>query len=50
MKVTYLGQSGFMLQSDSSSLLIDPGKKEDGDIPGDTVFVTHKHSDHTRGV
>ena len=50
MKITYLGHAGFMLQENSSILLIDPGKKESVDISGDIVFVTHSHFDHTRGV
>ncbi|UCG02941.1 MAG: MBL fold metallo-hydrolase [Candidatus Heimdallarchaeota archaeon] len=50
MKITFLGQAGFMLQDNSSTLLIDPGKKKHGDVPGDIVFVTHNHFDHTRGV
>jgi L-ascorbate metabolism protein UlaG (beta-lactamase superfamily) len=50
MKITYLGQAGFMLQENSSTLLIDPGNKKDGEISGDIVFVTHNHFDHTRGV
>ncbi len=50
MKITFLGQAGFMLQENSSTLLIDPGKKKIGDVRGDIVFVTHNHFDHTRGV
>ena len=50
MRIKYLGQSGFLLQSDTSSLLIDPAKKQDGEIEGQLVYCTHKHSDHTNGV
>ncbi|MFW9905045.1 MAG: MBL fold metallo-hydrolase [Candidatus Thorarchaeota archaeon] len=50
MKITYLGQSGFMLKENSSTLLIDPSKKKNGEISGDIAYVTHNHFDHTRGV
>lgn len=50
MNITFLGQSGFLLQENNSSLLIDPNKNEVGDVPGDLVLATHHHPDHTGGV
>ena len=50
LQITYLEQSCFMLQTESSNLLIDPGKKKYGDITGDIVVATHKHYDHTNGI
>lgn len=50
MKITYLGQSGFALTSKESLLLIDPSKKQDGEIDGSILYCTHSHSDHTGGV
>lgn len=50
MEITYLGQSGFALASSDSVLLIDPSRKEDGEIDGTVLYCTHNHSDHTGGV
>ncbi|MFQ6126569.1 MAG: MBL fold metallo-hydrolase [Candidatus Heimdallarchaeota archaeon] len=50
LELIFLGQSGFLLQKGSSSLLIDPSKKKFGDVSGDVVFTTHYHSDHTNGI
>ncbi len=50
MRITYLGQSGFALTSKDSLLLIDPSKKQDGEIDGSILYCTHNHSDHTGGV
>ena len=50
MDITFLGQSGFLLQESNSSLLIDPNKKKVGEVPGDIVIATHHHPDHTGGV
>lgn len=50
VKITYLGQSGFLLEADGSKMLIDPQDKKSGNIEGDFVFCTHNHFDHTRGV
>jgi L-ascorbate metabolism protein UlaG (beta-lactamase superfamily) len=50
VKVTFLGQSGFLLQAESSSLLVDPRNDKAGDFSGDLVYVTHAHADHTGGV
>ncbi|MFX0116888.1 MAG: MBL fold metallo-hydrolase, partial [Candidatus Hodarchaeota archaeon] len=50
LKITFLGQSCFRLQSGSSTLLLDPGRQQLGDISGDIVFASHHHSDHTKGV
>ncbi|MHA1934069.1 MAG: MBL fold metallo-hydrolase [Candidatus Thorarchaeota archaeon] len=49
-EIRYLGQSGFHIQSSTSSMLIDPGSKDAGNLPGDIVYCTHKHFDHTKGV
>lgn len=50
MKIRYLGQSGFILETDFSTLLIDPPKRQDGEVDGQLVYCTHKHSDHTSGI
>lgn len=48
--IRYLGQSGFLLESEGQSLLIDPKDKKSGDVDGDIVYCTHVHFDHTAGV
>ncbi len=48
--VRFLGHSGFEIQKDSSTILIDPSNKKSGDIKGNLVYCTHNHFDHTRGV
>ncbi len=48
--ITYLGQSGFYIETPDSKLLIDPSNKKSGDLKGDLVYSTHKHFDHTGGV
>ncbi|MHA2427851.1 MAG: MBL fold metallo-hydrolase [Candidatus Hermodarchaeia archaeon] len=48
--ITYLGQSGFLLQYQDSSLLIDPQNKSAGDRKGNIVYCTHDHPDHVGGV
>lgn len=48
--ITYLGQSGFLIESSGSRLLIDPSNKKSGDVDADLVYCTHGHSDHTGGV
>jgi L-ascorbate metabolism protein UlaG (beta-lactamase superfamily) len=48
--ITFLGQSGFLLQYQDSSILIDPQNKAAGDRKGDIVYCTHNHSDHVGGV
>ncbi len=50
MRIRYLGQSGFLLESEFSTVLLDPAKREDGEIDGQIVYCTHHHSDHTGGV
>lgn len=50
LDITYLGQSGFVLQTNTSRLLIDPRNKKAGDTSGDIVVATHQHPDHTGGV
>jgi L-ascorbate metabolism protein UlaG (beta-lactamase superfamily) len=49
-RITYLGQSGFYIETNDCSLLIDPTNKKSGDVVGDLVYCTHNHSDHTGGV
>ena len=48
--IRYLGQSGFEMSDDVSTLLVDPTNKKSGELKGDFVYCTHQHSDHTRGV
>ncbi len=50
LNLTYLGQSGFLLEFNGSRLLIDPSNSASGDLDGDIVYCTHSHSDHTGGV
>ena len=50
LQVKYHGQSGFQLTKDNSSILIDPANKKAGNIPGDLVYCTHGHPDHTGGI
>ena len=49
-RITYLGQSGFYIETSDSKLLIDPRNKKSGNLEGDLVYSTHKHFDHTGGV
>jgi L-ascorbate metabolism protein UlaG (beta-lactamase superfamily) len=49
-RITFLGQSGFHIETPDSSLLIDPSNKKSGDLEGDIVYCTHKHWDHVGGV
>lgn len=48
--ITFLGQSGFLLQYQDSNLLIDPQNKAAGNRKGDIVYCTHDHPDHVGGV
>jgi L-ascorbate metabolism protein UlaG (beta-lactamase superfamily) len=48
--ITFLGNSGFLLEHQDSALLIDPQNKTAGDRKGDIVYCTHNHSDHVGGV
>jgi L-ascorbate metabolism protein UlaG (beta-lactamase superfamily) len=48
--ITFLGQSGFLLEYQDSILLIDPQNKEAGARPGNIVYGTHQHFDHVGGV
>lgn len=48
--ITYLGQSGFQLESEGSTLVIDPANEESGNREGNLLFCTHNHRDHTGGV
>lgn len=49
-KVTYIKQSGFMLQEGNSTLYIDPNQKNLLGKPGDMIYCTHNHPDHTTGI
>ena len=49
-KITYLGQSGFYIETPEIKLLIDPSNKRSGDFEGDLVYSTHNHFDHIGGV
>lgn len=49
-RITYLGQSGFYIETSDSKFLLDPQNKKSGDLEGDLVYCTHKHFDHTGGV
>ncbi|MFX1510501.1 MAG: MBL fold metallo-hydrolase [Promethearchaeota archaeon] len=48
--LTFLGNSGFLLEFQDSSIVIDPQNKASGDREGDIVYCTHDHPDHTGGV
>ena len=48
--ITYFGQSCFLLEYESSKILIDPGKKKLGKTEGDIVYATHRHTDHIAGI
>jgi L-ascorbate metabolism protein UlaG (beta-lactamase superfamily) len=48
--ITYLGQSCFLLEFQSTKLLLDPGKTSLGRLTADIVYATHRHFDHTRGI
>ncbi|MGY5876482.1 MAG: MBL fold metallo-hydrolase [Candidatus Thorarchaeota archaeon] len=50
LHIRFLGQSGFELRTDTSTIIIDPSNKKSGDIEGDLVYCTHKHFDHISGV
>lgn len=49
MKITYIGHSGFLVETDTSLLLFDYYKGELPKFPEDKplyVFVSHRHEDH----
>ena len=48
--ITYLGQSGFLLEYNNSRLILDPSNKKSGDYDGDIMYCTHNHYDHIGGV
>ncbi|MHA2226437.1 MAG: MBL fold metallo-hydrolase [Candidatus Hodarchaeales archaeon] len=50
MEIIYFGQSCFLLEFQTTKILIDPGKKALGRIKADVVYATHRHFDHTRGI
>ncbi len=49
MKVTYIGHSGFLTESESCCCLFDYYQGEIPSLPGDKplyIFVSHRHQDH----
>ena len=50
VSITFCGQSCFLFESQSTSILIDPGKKSHGQVKADIVYAIHRHFDHTRGI
>ncbi|MFX1605058.1 MAG: MBL fold metallo-hydrolase [Promethearchaeota archaeon] len=48
--ITFLGQSGFFIETSVCKILIDPQNKKSGDRDGDILYCTHRHSDHVGGV
>lgn len=49
MKVTYIGHSGFLVETDIANLLFDYSKGQIPDVNNELpfiVFVSHKHGDH----
>jgi len=49
-RITYLGQSGFYIETPDIKLLIDPMNQNSGALDGDIVYCTHNHVDHVGGV
>ncbi|MHA2179304.1 MAG: MBL fold metallo-hydrolase [Candidatus Thorarchaeota archaeon] len=49
-RITYLGQSGFYIETSDFKLLVDPANKKSGNLEGDLVYCTHNHFDHVGGV
>ena len=48
--ITFLGHSGFLLEYQGSTLLIDPQNNAAGQRTGNIVYCSHNHWDHTGGV
>ncbi len=53
MRVTYLGQSGFLLEADGKAVLLDPwltgspvATMRADDVPADVIALSHAHDDH----
>ena len=53
MLLTYLGHSGFALEADGRTVLIDPwvtgnplATAKADDLPADTILLSHAHNDH----
>jgi L-ascorbate metabolism protein UlaG (beta-lactamase superfamily) len=49
-RITFLGQSGFLIEDSGSTLLVDPRNKKSGEFDGNIVYCTHEHFDHVGGV
>jgi L-ascorbate metabolism protein UlaG (beta-lactamase superfamily) len=50
LTLRFLGQSGFEISKESSTIIIDPSNKKSGQLKGDLVYCTHVHFDHVGGV
>ncbi len=48
--ISYLGQSGFYIETSMGNVLIDPQNKKSVNRDGDVVYCTHRHMDHVGGV
>jgi L-ascorbate metabolism protein UlaG (beta-lactamase superfamily) len=53
MKITFLGHSGFLIETNGKSLLIDPfltgnpvAKRKAEEVKADYIFLSHGHGDH----
>lgn len=46
MKITRISQSCFMLQTNGTTIYVDPYKIEDNSPRADVILITHPHMDH----